>query len=268
MCKKLLSLMLVLVLAAVANAAVNATCGFNSNEDPPAYTLGDLGGQGDSINGWAGPWVTSHPTNPLDGVYDVVTPGHPDDPDQHLAMMGADSGSYRANRPLDSWASDFTISFALRVVVDEDPHRDMCRIELTDASGNAGMQISVGPSNFQMFQLNDTWMCVQTVDGAYPNNKNLEAEWVKIAVACDYDTQTWSMYWEQTDGSMLQLTNQPVGWDSSSFDGTFANMKIGSPKTYGDMDEGMLIDDIVITPEPATIMLLGLGGLALIRKKR
>ncbi|MDD5063785.1 MAG: PEP-CTERM sorting domain-containing protein [Phycisphaerae bacterium] len=35
-----------------------------------------------------------------------------------------------------------------------------------------------------------------------------------------------------------------------------------------DVDSGLLLDNVIVTPEPATVALLGLGGLSLLRRKR
>ena len=56
-----------------------------------------------------------------------------------------------------------------------------------------------------------------------------------------------------------------VGEDSS---GMYNVVSVGPANQYTIFDKPCGLDNFILTPEPATIMLLGQGGLALIRRKR
>ncbi len=263
----------VLVAGAVAAASPLAYCGFNSGEDSPAYTLGELHGQGSATGGWAGAWVSS-----TTGVFKVVEGGCPaqgpcpGDPDQHLAMYGGTSGGYHTDRNMDPWSGDFRLDFCLRLSDNADGKRDQTQIQFKNASGLRPLNVKIGSDAYAMFLVNDEPMIVQSGDTLHPNMVPLGTaaeNWVHIAIVCDWDTATFDLYWEQTDGSM-KLVNTVVGWKDDTFSGDVTEMEIYSPKTYapGNEDVGMDIDAISLVPEPLTMVLLGLGGLALLRRRR
>ena len=270
MSKKLV-LMAVLVMAmAGVSFGVQATTGFNTFEDIASYAAGDLNGQGSNVDDWAGAWTTYHTSgNDPTGFFEVTAGGHPDDPDQHLQFTGVNSSGYYMERQMDPWSGDFKMSFALKYERGGSANIDPFSIVLQDAAGNNALHIKAGGTGWPMFIVNNEWMIVQNGDGAYPDAKNLHAEWVKMMVTCEWATQTFRLWWEQNDGSMLQLNAVEVGWKDAAFDGTVTQFKINPSKMYGDMDNSVLFDNLVIeAPEPMTMTLLGLGGLALIRRKR
>ena len=265
--KKLLILLLVLGLANMAAAApaVTATCGFNSGEDSPAYTLGDVGGQGSSIQDWAGPFVASHPSSPTTGRFVVVDDycqgsGH-SDPDQSLQMYDADSGSYELNRAMDPWQGDFTYEICHKW--NSTALVSTCQHQFENASGARPLNIKWEASG--SFRVNDTGMINWKAPGG--SFKSPIDNWVQIRVVCDFDTATFDLYWETTDNTMAYV-NTKVGFKDSGYTGDVINLRIDAPKMGTTDGSGLLLDHIRVTPEPATIMLLGLGGLALIRKKR
>lgn len=263
----------VLVAGAVAAASPLAYTGFNSGEDSPAYTLGELHGQGSATGGWASAWVSSTTTT---GVFNVVEGGCPaqgpcpGDPDQRLAMYGAISSSYHVDRMMDPWSGDFRFDFCLRLSDSADGQRDQTQIVFKNAAGQRPLHIKIGASNYAMFIVNEQPMIVQSGDALHPDMVPLgtSAEnWAHLAIVCDWDTATFDLYWEQTDGSM-KLVNTKVGWRDSTYTGDVTKMEIWAPKAYGNINAGMDIDAISFVPEPAAIILLGLGGLAMLRRRR
>ena len=260
--KKLLVLVLVLGLASVSFAASD---GFES------YPIGSIDGLGTATGGWDGAWTASHPTTPIATEYMVAAGGSPYDPDQHLDVTGLLSGSYTLQRDMTYANQDWTFGCDIKLVGTEDQRRDEGRIILRDAAGEGGMELKIGGTPFEMFQLNDTWTHVQYGDGAYPTMKILhetDGDWVHLEVDYDATANTFQLYWEEQDGSML-AHNVAQAPDSSSWDGTISEVFIMGFKTYDGVDSGngILIDGINIVPEPMTIALLGLGGLLLRRRK-
>lgn len=265
------SMVAVLMVAGMAAASPMAFNGFNSTEDPPAYALGELNGQGSDTGGWAGAW-TSNTT----GVFMVAQGGCPakgpcpGDPDQHLAMYGGGSSGYHTDRNMDPWSGDFKWELCLRLSDNADGQRDQTQIQFKNANGQRPLNIKIGSSGYPMFLVNDQAMIVQSGDALHPDMVRLgtaEENWVRIGIVCDWDTATFDLYWEQTDGSM-KLVNTKVGWKDSSFSGEVVEMEVYSPKAYGNMDVGMDLDAVSLVPEPMTITLLGLGGLAMVRRWR
>ena len=263
--KKLLILVLVLGLASVAFAASD---GFESYAAPIS-----IDGLGSATGGWASSWVASHSTSPITDQYMAVSGGSPDDPDQHMQMIALDSGGYAVQRDLDTMSGSWTLSFDVKIVGtgDETGQRDDTEILLEDAAGQNGLQIKIGGTGFEMFRMNNTNMTVQYGDGAYPTMKLLHetnGDWVHLEVDYDATANTFQLYWEEQDGTLLAHAPAQAP-DSSSWDGTISEVFIMGFKTYDGVDSGngILIDGINIVPEPMTIALLGLGGLLLRRRK-
>jgi len=268
--KKILALTLVLGLVSSSFAV------YEGFED---YAVGtSVNGQGTATGGWAGAWTVTHPSNPITYEYSVAAGGSDDDPVQHMDMTGLLSGAYNCYRNIDTISGSWTFGVDLKLVGDENQTRDETRIELRDASGAVGMQIKIGPTAFEMFQLNDTWMNTQFPDGAYPGMKPLhettadyESMWVSILVEYDAIANTFQLYWENLDGSMV-AHNVGQSPDDPAWDGTISQLMMYGCKTYNGADsgKGLLVDNININavPEPITLSLMGLGGLALLRRKR
>lgn len=260
-----------LVTGAMAAASPLAYCGFNSGEDPPAYALGEIEGQGSATGGWAGAWAST----PATGVFRVVEGGCPakgpcpGDPDQHLAMYGGTSGTYHTDRNMDPWSGDFKWEFCVRLSDNADGQRDQTQIQFKNAGGKRPLNIKFGASNYAMFLLNDQAMIVQSGDAKFPDMVPLGTaaeNWVHIAITCDWDTATFDLYWENTLGGMDYI-GRKVGWKDSTFSGDVTELEVYSPKAYGNMNVGMDLDAVHIVPEPVTVALLGLGALAMGRRR-
>jgi hypothetical protein len=280
MSKKLVLMAVVVMAMASVSFGVNAYVGFNSNEDlpvvGPAYTLGEINGQGSTNGDWDGAWTASSL-----GKIAVAAGGCPDDPDQHLAMYGAISSSYHADRNLDIFTGDFTLSLCLRLSADADGRRDQTQIQLKDTTGaDSGrpLNIKLGGSSTgtvpNKFIMNDQDMVIQSGDPLFPNIVPLGTaaeNWARIMITCEAATATYKLYWENTLGGMDYIGTH-VGNKGASFNGNVRELEIYAPKTYtsspGYLGVGMDVDAIHIVPEPMTMVLLGLGGLSLIRRKR
>ena len=116
----------VAVLVAVAMAAAQAPIasnGFNSTEDSPYFTTGNLNGQGNATaTGWAGAWAVTVSGTETGNLtpFTVVSGGSPatasspGDPDQHLQMSGCNSGSNKTERAMTPWSGDFVFEFDAR----------------------------------------------------------------------------------------------------------------------------------------------------------
>jgi hypothetical protein len=260
--KKILALILVLGLVGMSSAASD---GFQG------YTLDtSVNGQGAAGGGWASSWIVSHSSEPITTQCTVLAGGSPDDPDQHMGMVALNSSGYSATRYLDTLSGSWSFSFDLQLIGTGTNSRTEAEILLEDATGQNGLQIKVGGTSFEMFQMNNNYMTVQYGDGAFPNMKPLHEgeDWVSFEVQYDAGTQLFSLFWEEQDGTMLQH-GPDVDADSASWDGTVSRIQMYGCKTYNgeDSGEGLLVDNINLVPEPMTLSLLGLGGLALLRRK-
>jgi hypothetical protein len=73
---------------------------------------------------------------------------------------------------------------------------------------------------------------------------------------------TFSIDQNYTGGAFVAEFSYTLNGASSiiPFDGTNSHLFVGG-------GQGMIVDNIVVTPEPATMLLLGLGGLAVARRK-
>ena len=93
--------------------------------------------------------------------------------------------------------------------------------------------------------------------------------WVTVRIVADWDTATFDLYWTQTDGTM-GLVGQKIGFKDAAFNGTtmtVQQMEIGAPKVATGTTNGLEIDRITLIPEPATLSLLALGGLAMMVRR-
>ena len=272
--KKLLILLLVLGLAGIASATPppDVYCGFNST----GYTLGALNGQSSAADrGWNGNWAASDP------LVSVVSGGSsiseiPDsDPDQHVQHF-CNNSTKNWQRAVTPWSddNDWTLQMDVKVTTSgSGATNDIWQIEgleveLRDVSNNRGLHFKFRWNG--TIQLND----VDTGDpGGHwdpgPGYKGTDSQdWTTFKVEYIAATTTYEMWWMKDDGTFGMIATQNRH-DNAAFDGSYEEMKINGPKARVDsVDEGVEWDNIRITPEPATIMLLCLGGLALIRKRR
>ena len=100
----------------------------------------------------------------------------------------------------------------------------------------------------------DTGVITSDLGGAATANISY-GQWVELKFAIDLDNNTVDEYY---NGALLS-THQ---WDDN------VHGTLGCIDLYGNGASSVYYDDITVVPEPATLSLLCLGGLALIRRRR
>jgi hypothetical protein len=237
--KKLLILLLVLGLASYASAALPIS------DDFEAMTLGDLNGQGS----WTG-----------SSSFDVVS----ETGNQYVE--NAYAGTKTANRSLafsdDVYALELDFSMGSR---QNTWGTGTCtQLQVREASGADPIHIKWEPS-FERIRLGDVWLTEYAPDKRPANLADPYSEWVTIRVVIDETASSAKLYWEGTDGSMVYQGDGAMQQGTAGVDQ--ANIKYST--RAGGAGSEFNIDNVSIdVPEPATILMLGLGGLALIRRKR
>ena len=249
--KKLLILLLVLGLASAASAVVNVTEDF----EPTATTVGALNGQNGGT-GWSAAWSGS-------GSYSVLS----ETSNQYYS--NAYAGTKDISRGITAFSDrQFTVSLFVRMGSRQNTWGTgtPCELQLREGSVDP-IHLKFEPGN-ETFRCSGNWLVDygQIADDANSDDgalKDLYAGWVGIKLKVDMTEETIDVYWEQNDGDMQWIAQ--TGLDNTAT-ATIDYLKTQT-RTGGEGSEFEL-DNLAIIPEPATIMLLGLGGFALIRRKR
>ena len=251
--KKFLILLLVFGLASAASAAVNIV------EDFQAYTVGSINGQG----GWTG----------------SDTPQVADEGGNKFWRYTGAPGDKRVSRPLPAFDDDvWTLKFDMRASqkggngADEWATNTPSQLQIFDQSTdpihfkfnqNGGFMMNDGnPGGMMMNDVPDAYTAGMTPAVEADFYMNYVGQWAHYKVEVDMEG-TSDLYWMDNSGNWDLVGSRDTKGDYSSIIDTLdlaAYLPI----------EGLTLDfdNVSFTPEPATIMLLGLGGLALIRRKR
>jgi len=288
MSKKLVLMAVVVMAMASISFGVNAYTGFNSGEDAPAYTLGELNGQGSANGDWAGAWAKSSTSAPV-GVFTVAGPGGDEGgADQYMHLPGQVTSSYGSiNRPMDSWNVDFDLTFSIRADFAGVPANLTSTQGLflqNTARNNTMLSLKWESAGFRINE--GSWISMGNPLGTgefKPLGNAGSTDWITMKITGDVVddlgvtlvTPTFNVYWEKLDGTLgLVLTSTRYRGTSAGGSAAWIGQTVGSfgvsaPKMANAGTGGFFdYDKINIVPEPMTMTLLGLGGLGLIRRKR
>jgi hypothetical protein len=264
MCKKLLVLLLVLGLASAASAVV-------SDDFESPKTVGDLDGQGGGV-GFTNNWSSVGTTIDVDSetgnqFWRYYSDTSDDSSNRLFTPLAADTqytiylkfrASQKGGNGTDEWATNTPGHFQLRKDGGPDP-----------------IHLKVNQSNVWM--LNDgTMMGMDDIPDAYTAGfatqeeeddyyMNYVNQWAPWKFYLDLAAQTVDWYWMDNNGNWDLVGSRGMGNAGDVTGVQIDRVSLGGKINTADVT--MDFDDLVI-PEPATIMMLGLGGLALIRKKR
>jgi len=247
---------------------VNAYTGFNSGEDGSSYTLGDIAGQGTAAGDWAGAWTATISGTDPTFLFNVAAGGSEGGAgDQSLAMVGAISGGHLLGRTMDPWSGDFVLSFDAQISTRPTATHQLQFYYTSTSQRPLNIKWDSGPAGAfaNPFKVND----MALIDFLNPGGNFLgmdDGEWVSVKIVCDWAAQQFDLYWEQTDGS-LGFVGTKTGWKDAGFDGN--SMTVQNLQMSGAKAADFYLDNlnVVPVPEPAIMTLMGLGCLALLRRK-
>jgi hypothetical protein len=254
------AVVLVVVWAGIAAAAMSDIyVGFNTNEDGAAYVPGNFNGTGSAINGWSSNW------NVTTGFFQVVTGGP--EGDQSVFFSKAISTEYANRGVAAGWtaAEDFSLSVYLNAK-GLDRWYNAAELMFRDNEGDRNLDITIG--NNGVLSVNEA--VIMDIDSLAAGLVQGINNWAKLGIEYTAATTTYDVYWQNTSGGMTSVGSVSHHRDAG-FSGDVKNIKWGGPRLLLSSDQGTAgigWDALTVVPEPVTLALLGLGGLALIRRKR
>ena len=264
----IVTLALILVVASTASAAKTQTLWGEDFEGGDGFVAADYGWT--SQNGSSDNLEVNSTTNLPTGAYDGDTYGAGTGariwgwvshvvPGVAASAANADVGSY-------------TLSFDASVAYGSN----------TNGTGNAGVHF--GAYNHGLFYNRNNgngWRFESNMLAAGQTEKTTNPG--LLANTPVRATMTYDMATNMVSARLVQISNPsnsfdftPVAFTDAELSGISTDLTIYSdinpyPTTYG--DQGIDVDNFLITqtfriPEPATLSLLGLGGLAMLRRRR
>ena len=194
------------------------------------------------VEEWEGGTLAGWTANTIDSTVVYVPTGG--NPDGHIQTRGPSPGDFDIGALTE--ILDFTGNYA--------------------AAGITGASVDL---NFIQGSFDGAWIRFRYLDATqngwrYPLTNVFPNSWQTYAVNFD---PTWSDLEARNAGWITDDDVDPGADPSVSFADTMANVYTAEVRLSGDINLLAGIDNFAVIPEPATLTLLALGGLALRKRK-